>query len=203
VSRTAETPPSDRLLPGEMARPAFPPPRGRRDEEIVAAFRRILEAEGLEAPSMRRVADELGIKAPSLYKHFSSRADIETELVADAMAELGDATHRAIHDAGDSGALMSLLMTYRDSCFANPALYLLATQGSFNRERIPPGLEEWAGNPFFVVTGDAALAQALWSFAHGMVVLEMNDRFPPGSNLDDTWFAGGMAFEKMVAWRSS
>jgi AcrR family transcriptional regulator len=148
---------------------------------------------------MRRVARELGIKAPSLYKHFSSRADIEGELVADAMADLGDATHRAIHEAGDGSALMSLLWTYRANCIANPALYLLATQGTFNRDRLPPGLEQWAGNPFYVVTGDASLAQALWSFAHGMVVLEMNDRFAPGANLDDTWLAGGMAFERNAA----
>jgi len=181
-----------------VPRPSLPPPRGRRAGEIVASFRRILEAEGIEAPSMRRVADELGIKAPSLYKHYSCKADIEAELVADDMTDLGDATHRAIHESGSDGPLMSLLMAYRDSCLANPALYLLATEGNFNRERLPPGLEEWAGNPFFVVTGDPALAQALWSFAHGMVTLELRNRFPPGSDLDDTWRAGGTAFEHAV-----
>jgi hypothetical protein len=56
-------------------------------------------------------------------------------------------------------------------------------------------LEEWAGNPWFVVTGDPSLAQALWSFAHGMLILELDDRYPPGSDLDSTWRAGAAAFE--------
>jgi hypothetical protein len=49
-----------------------------------------------------------------------------------------------------------------------------------------------------VVTGDSSSAQALWSFAHGMLILEMDDRYPPGSDLDRTWRAGADAFELMV-----
>jgi hypothetical protein len=60
---------------------------------------------------------------------------------------------------------------------------------------LPEGLEEWAGNPWFVVTGESALAQALWSFAHGMLILELDQRYPPGSDLSSTWQAGATAFE--------
>ena len=66
------------------------------------------------------------------------------------------------------------------------------------RQNLPPGLEAWAGNPWFVVTGDSHRAQALWSFAHGMVILELDDRYPPGSDLDGTWRAGAAAFEGPV-----
>ncbi|HUY30028.1 MAG TPA: WHG domain-containing protein [Acidimicrobiales bacterium] len=52
-----------------------------------------------------------------------------------------------------------------------------------------------------MVTGDASLAQALWSFAHGMVVLELDGRHPPGSDLDATWRAGADAFERAAAHR--
>ena len=48
------------------------------------------------------------------------------------------------------------------------------------------------------MTGDPALAQALWSFAHGMVILELDDRYPPGSDLDRTWRAGAAAFARSV-----
>lgn len=183
------------LLPGEVARPSLPPPHDGRAAEIVRAFRRLLEADGVDGPSMRRVAEELGIQAPSLYKHFSSRAEIEAALVTGAMVELGDATHRAVHEAPEGGRLTSLLLAYRLSCLANPAVYRLATRAGFHREKLPAGLEEWAGNPFYVVTGDPALAQALWSFAHGMVTLELDNRYPPGSDLDRTWHAGASAFE--------
>jgi hypothetical protein len=95
--------------------------------------------------------------------------------------------------------LVSLLTHYRRLGLASPSLYRLATAGSLARDRLLPGLEEWAGNPWYVVTGDPFLAQAVWSFAHGMVVLELNGRYPPGSDLDATWRAGAAAFEGPAA----
>jgi hypothetical protein len=40
-----------------------------RAREIVAVARDVLETEGAEALTMRRLADRLGIRAPSLYRH--------------------------------------------------------------------------------------------------------------------------------------
>ena len=37
-------------------------------------------------------------------------------------------------------------------------------------------------------------AQALFAFAHGMVILELDDRFLVGSDLDRTWGAGSDMF---------
>jgi AcrR family transcriptional regulator len=148
---------------------------------------------------MRRVADELGIQAPSLYKHFASKGDLELALLSDAMIEMGDASHEAVRLGGGEPALWPLLETYRQYSLSHPHLYRLATAGPLAREGLAPGLEEWAGNPWYVVTGDAFLAQALWSFAHGMVVLELDGRYPPGSDLDATWAAGARAFEGPAA----
>lgn len=39
-----------------------------------------------------------------------------------------------------------------------------------------------------------SLAQALWAFAHGTLILELDRRFLDGSNLDRTWQAGTEAF---------
>jgi hypothetical protein len=57
-----------------------------------------------------------------------------------------------------------------------------------------PGLEAWAGEPFFLAVGEPYLAQALWSFAHGTLILELDRRFLDGSNLDRTWRSGTEAF---------
>ena len=186
------------LLPGELDRPAEPPIRTVRVAEAVAAARQILEVEGADALTMRRLADEMGIQAPSLYKHFSSKADLELLLIEDALFDVGDATHRALHDSGHNSTVLNLLVTYRAFSLSHPNLYRLATAGPLVRHRLPQGLEEWAGNPWFVVTGDASLAQALWSLAHGLVILELDDRYPPGSDLDGTWRAGAAAFERAV-----
>jgi len=182
------------LLPGELAPPAPRPPRPRRVAETVAVARRILEEEGPGALTMRRLADEQGIRAPSLYKHFASKAAVESAVIEDALLALGQVTHEALHEPGPDGPLLSLLTTYRREGLAHPNLYRLATSGPLDRSTLTPGLEEWAGNPWFVVTGDPPRAQALWSFAHGMVILELDRRYPPGSDLDGTWRAGAAAF---------
>lgn len=198
---TVDRPTTPVLLAGEVGRPLDPGARPPRVTETVAAARRVLEEEGPGALTMRRVADELGIRAPSLYKHFVNKAALEMALVEDAMFDIGDVTHRSIHQSGSGSRLLNLLTAYRTHSLAHPNLYRLATGGHLRRESLPSGLEQWAGNPWFVVTGDAPLAQALWSFAHGMVILELDDRYPPGSDLEGTWRAGAAAFERSAAPR--
>jgi AcrR family transcriptional regulator len=187
---------AEHLLPGELRRPPAPPARSTRVAEAVVAARRLLEDEGPSALTMRRLADELGIRAPSLYKHFTGKAAVELALIEDALFDIGDVTHRALHEQATTGALRRLLSTYRRHCLAHPNLYRLATGGDLPRASLPQGLEEWAGNPWYVVTGDAHVAQALWSFAHGMVILELDNRYPPGSDLESTWGAGAAAFDR-------
>jgi AcrR family transcriptional regulator len=186
----------DELLPGEIGRPALPADRAPRVAEIVAAAHDLLEHEGPESLSMRRLAAQVGIRAPSLYKHFSSKAAVELALIEDALLESGQEGHGAIHEPGADGPLVSLLSAYRRHALAHPNLYRLVTRGRLARDQLAPGIEEWAGNPWYVVTGDEFLAQALWSYAHGMVTLELDQRYPPGSDLDRTWAVGADAFDR-------
>jgi AcrR family transcriptional regulator len=168
--------------------------RSARAASIVAAARRILEVDGPDALTMRRLAAEVGVQAPSLYKHFPTKRAVEVALLEQGMLEFGQALHAAVAAPGRDGPVRSLLDVYRRAALANPALYRLATTGRLPRQDLSPGLEEWAGQPFYLVTGDPWLAQALFSFAHGMVMLELDDRFPEGSDLDRTWKAGATAF---------
>jgi AcrR family transcriptional regulator len=186
------------LLVGEVPPPARPPARTPRAVEIVATARHILEEEGPTALTMRRIADELGMQAPSLYKHFSSKSTVEMALIEDALFEFGEISHRALHESQSATPIADLLGVYRHYCLLHANLYRLCTCGSLDRGALPAGLEEWAGNPWFVVTGDSSLAQALWSFAHGMLILELDERYPPGSDLDRTWQSGAEAFESSV-----
>jgi AcrR family transcriptional regulator len=185
------------LLPGELAPPPPSPPRSARGAQIVAAARQILEDDGPSALTMRRLAEELGIQAPSLYKHFASKQAVEAALVEDALREVGEISHRAIQ-ATPATAIAGLFAAYRSVGLANPNLYRLATSGPLDRAALPVGLEEWAGNPWYLVSGNESLAQALWSFAHGMVALEIDGRYPPGSDLEATWRAGAEAFTAMT-----
>lgn len=143
---------------------------------------------------MRRLAVAVGVRAPSLYKHFPTKRAVEVALIEQGLLEFGGALHAALDSPGPAGPVRSLLAGYRAAALASPALYRLATSGAFPRRALAPGLEEWAGEPFFLATGDPTRAQALFSFAHGMVVLELDDRFPPTSDLALTWEAGVEAF---------
>lgn len=182
--------------------PSLRPARSARAAEIVAAARRVVERNGPGGLTMRAVADELQIKAPSLYKHVSGKPGIKADLVAAALLEMGEALHAALETApaaGGGGRVTAVLTAYRRQALAQPDMYRLATAGPLARQQLPPGLEDWAGSPFFLVTDDPYRAQALWSFAHGMVILELDGRFPEGSDLDQTWAAGAAAFERSCA----
>jgi AcrR family transcriptional regulator len=183
------------LLPGELPPP--PPPAAAlssRREAIVGAARRLLESEGPSGLTMRRLADALEMQAPSLYKHFASKAAVELAVISEGLREAGAVTHEALHAASPPSIVARLCQTYRLYAKQSPHLYRLATGGQIDRAGLPSGLEEWAGNPWFVATGDPALARALWSFAHGMVILEIDGRYPPDSDLEAAWAAGAEAF---------
>jgi len=167
-----------------------------RAADIVAAALVVLDEEGATALTMRGLAAAVGMQAPSLYKHFPTKRAVEAALIEHGLFEFGKALHAAIPEHGRRGAVRSLLDAYRKVALAKPALYRLATAGPLPRENLPAGLEAWAGEPFFLATRDPSRAQALFSFAHGMVILELDDRFPQGSDLNQTWRAGAAAFTR-------
>jgi AcrR family transcriptional regulator len=162
--------------------------QGRR-EEIVAAALELLEQEGAEALSMRKIADRVGIRAASIYKHFPNKEALEA-----AMISVGFARQAAEFERADGG-LAGLAAVYRDFARRNPHLYRLMTERPLNRELLTPGAEARAAAPVIAASGgDGDLARAAWAFAHGMTILELNDRFPPGADLDEAWSRGLAAF---------
>ena len=164
--------------------------RSARTQDLVDAAFAILDEEGPDALTMRRLADDLGMRAPSLYKHVQDKATLEAALIEDVLFDMGDVLHAALGRArAAQGVVASVLHAYRERSLAHPNRYRLATSGRLRRDLLPECLEEWAGQPFFFAAGDPYRSQALWSFAHGMVILEIDGRYPEGSDLDRTWKA--------------
>lgn len=161
-----------------------------RAREIVATARSLLESDGPGALSMRRIADELGIKAPSLYKHLPDKQALEAALIAHGFEEIAT----VFADAHDLAAVAA---AYRGYAHAHPHLYRLMTTGPLDRERLAPGVEDRAAAAIVAaVGGDEHTARAAWAFAHGMTILELNGRFPPGADLEAAWAAGMRAFRR-------
>ena len=172
-----------------------PTPRAR---EIAAVALDALETEGPDGLSMRRVAERLGIRAPSLYKHFPDKKALEAAIISTGFELLAEAFEVAVEGADDR--LDTVAGAYRRFAAKHPHLYRLMTAHELNRELLAPGVEERAARPVVeAVGGDRDLARAAWAFAHGMTILELNGRFPPGADLDAAWERGLDAFRSQRA----
>ncbi len=163
-----------------------------RAREIVKTARALLEEEGPEAVSMRRIADRLGIRAPSLYKHLADKAALEAALISAGFEEQAVLFEEAVRAPDPLAAIASV---YRRFAREHPHLYRLMTERPLARERLTPGVEARAAAPVLeAVGGDEHRARALWAFAHGMTILELNGRFPPEADIDAAWQRGLRAF---------
>jgi AcrR family transcriptional regulator len=176
-----------------------------RAREVVATARELLEQEGAEALTMRRLAERLGIRAPSLYKHLPGKAALEVAVIATGLEDLAAALTAALDTPPGAAAgrepLGALAGAYRAFALAHPHLYRLMTDRPLPREHLPPGVEDRAAAPLLRAAGNQAHARAVWAFAHGML-LELAGRFPPGADLDAAWREGIAALQARAAGRS-
>ena len=166
-----------------------------RAREVVDAARELLESEGPEAFTMRRVAERLGIRAPSLYNHLPDKETIETAIIAEGFVESAERFEAAVA-ADRRRPLRALARAYRAFAREHPHLYRLMTEQPLRRDLLPPGVEDRAAAPLVAVAGSVDRARAVWAFAHGMTILELNGRFPADADLDRAWREGIRAFER-------
>ncbi|HKE98257.1 MAG TPA: TetR/AcrR family transcriptional regulator [Actinomycetes bacterium] len=176
-----------------------------RARQIVQAARELLEQEGAEALTMRRLAERLGIRAPSLYKHLPDKAAVEAAVIATGLVDVAAALEAALAAARSAGTepLAALAAAYRAFALAHPHLYRLMTGQPLPRDRLPAGVEARAAAPLLQAAGNQDLARAAWAFAHGMVQLELARRFPPGADLHAAWQEGITALQGRVPARDA
>ena len=158
-----------------MARPRQPILSRQRIIEVATS---ILDSDGLDALSTRRLASELGVSAPSLYNHFATKEEI-LDGIADAIVAQVDLT---VLDGSDwPQALIAWARGYRRALAAHPnavpflargprlrpaALALAdAVYGKLTEAGWPPGYATRIGAAMrYLVAGSA-----LGSFAQGFV----------------------------------
>lgn len=127
-------------------------PATGRPRQIVAAARALLEAEGPEALTMRRLADRVGVTAPSLYKHFPDKSSVVEALADEMLRETAGVLEAA--EAAAPGSFSALATAYRAYALAHPHLYLLTMGGrSPPRDPRPPPRPRCSGPPGATRTG--------------------------------------------------
>jgi AcrR family transcriptional regulator len=111
-----------------MARPRTP--LLSRDRIVTCALA-LVDAEGLEAVSTRRLAAELGVSGPSLYHHFPTKDDI-LDAVADTVCAQVD-TSMFEDGTGWRDALLDWARSYRAALSAHPNIVPFLARGPGRR----------------------------------------------------------------------
>jgi AcrR family transcriptional regulator len=87
--------------------------RGLKRGLILAAARRVFEAEGLEGASLRAIAAEAGYTPAALYFHFDSKEAIYAEVLRGSLANLREAVMRTIsRSEGPASQLRAAAMAF-------------------------------------------------------------------------------------------
>jgi AcrR family transcriptional regulator len=168
--------------------------RNRRGEgerlraEIIAAAKRLLADQPVDALSLRAVAREAGISPPALYLHFTDRRALVWAVLEDWFAELARHTAAAA-DASDNqdgaGRLRAWCLAYCRYGLAHPGHYRVLFE-SWNAQRTELPLDQLPGHALYqgllAALRDAGAAEhdlpetatLLWAGLHGLVSLRIN-----------------------------
>jgi AcrR family transcriptional regulator len=174
-----------------------------RRAQIVAAARRLLEEHGPDALSMRNVAAEVGIRAPSLYEHVADKRALESAIIAAGLREQAAAFRAALAEQPEADPLAVLAQAWRRWAQEHPHLYELIYARDLDRSDDAVAEAELAAGSSLrdICAGDLVTARVLWAFAHGMVTLELTDRFPPGTDVEALWARGIDALRALLPAR--
>jgi len=161
---------------------------------LVDAARRILEADGPTALSLRAVAREAGVSPAAPYHHFKDKAELLDAVAMEGWDALGEAMAEAKAKAGPDAIIVSELgVAY--VCFArdNPALYRVMYERSRDKDSLPEDMREDDESAYCLVRGtfreiagpeasdmDVELATiAAWCAAHGLAEMNGFNQFIP------------------------
>lgn len=117
---------------------ARPYHHGDLSRALVEAARRILEAEGPAALSLRAVAREAGVSPAAPYHHFKDKTELLEAVAHEGWEAVGQAITAARHSSADPGeALQAIGLAYLNFARENPALYRLMYDTSRDRTSMP------------------------------------------------------------------
>jgi AcrR family transcriptional regulator len=164
--------------------------RAARRRLIVDTARKVAEAQGWDAVTTRRLADEIEYSQPVLYKHFASMDDIAAAVAIDGFNELAVALAGARAGAATPElALRQVAHAYIDFAQQNPALYdamfIRATTLHFATAETPPQLSAAFAELRAVVSELAhdpdvdTRTEVLWAAIHGLITLTRSGRLRP------------------------
>ena len=167
-------------------------------DEVVRAAATLVNAEGIDALTVGRLAASLNIQPPSLYNHISGLPDLYNALAVLNACALADAMTDAAVGRSGSDALHAIANAYRNYIKESPGVYLSSLRSALNRQTPIAELEaaeERAVNvvlavlaSFGVQDADAIhAARAFRSAVHGFTTIEIAGGFGIPLDLDTSF----------------
>jgi AcrR family transcriptional regulator len=161
--------------------------------QIAATARSILDAEGVDAVSMHRLARELDITPMAIYHHYENREALLQRIVADEIAILAALGERLSASGKSSRRLEKMVDAYLDYAFERPHMfdYVFNTfrDGGMKypkdfRSRRSPSLTPLADRVAGLMEAGTLreddvweVTMQLWAHVHGYVTLYRTGRF--------------------------
>jgi AcrR family transcriptional regulator len=163
---------------------------GALREELLRASLQLIEAEGLAAVSLRRVAREAGVSPGAPYHHFTDRAALLSALSVQGFRLLADQL-RSAHatTTAPMERLRSMAEAYVRFAWDQPAYFRLMFRPELSQPDRHPDAEA-AGDAAYTVLADtineaveagalpsgaaAEMAIGWWSLAHGLASLALD-----------------------------
>ena len=168
-----------------VTRPSYH--HGALREALLTASLKLIEAEGLSAVSLRRVAREAGVSPGAPYHHFKDRAAVLAALAAQGFRMLAeDLTAATAAATNPIESLSALIHAYVAFAQRQPAYFRLMFRPELSESRLDPEAKEaeHAAEAAFdstitalVEAGIIAPAKAepfsvlIWSLGHGLASL--------------------------------
>ena len=183
-------------------------------QTVVQAAAELINAEGLEALSLGRLAKELGIRTPSLYNHVDGLPGLMRELSILNARNLAERLNEAAIGQSGPEAIRAIMGAMRAYIKEYPGLYLSTVRASGTQPEENPELEleetrsvkvGMAVMDSFGLEGEETIhaLRGLRSLVHGFATLEISGGFGMPLELDESFsrlvdlFIAGLGEQKL------
>ena len=162
---------------------------------IVRAAADLVDAEGIEALALGRLAERLGVRAPSLYNHVTNLDGVRRGVALLGVRELGARLARAAIGTAGADGIVALAEAYRRFAKERPGLYAATLRAPAPDDHALREATEEVMDvvqvvlaPFGLRGAEETHAIRAWrSLVHGFVSLEIAGGFGLPLDLDESF----------------
>ncbi len=169
--------------------------RGTSRDDVIDVSRTIIEDEGVEQLTIRRIAERINRTQPAVYQHFASKDAILEAVVTDGFTALAERLKRAAR--GETTSLRAIANAYVRFGLERPRLYAVMFVGPPVIAFAVADTPLPAQSAFQIVATAVAesglrsarvdtVTEAVWAALHGLVMLSITKRLRPGRVLQRT-----------------